>query len=104
MPDQVSTLATALSASIDAGTVTPAQLTGLSSAIVSGAQTVAATRQSRRLGLLSALPVPLALPAGTTIAEVAGTWSEVQSARQFLAGAQSIDGSLNSLRAGGAGL
>ena len=99
MPDQVSTLATALSASITAGTVTPTQLTTLSTAIVGGGQALAVSRASRRAGILNGVLNPLTLPLGATVASIAQSWSEVVEANVFLASAQSVDGSLNILRA-----
>jgi hypothetical protein len=49
--------------------------------------------------LLAAVSTPAALPANTSLNQLAQTWNEVQEANAFLAAAQSLDGQLNVLRA-----
>ena len=75
-----------------------ASLLTLSSAIVSGAQTVAVARQARRVGLLAAVSTPAVLPPGSSLGLVAQTWNEVREAANFLAGAMNLDSQLSVLR------
>lgn len=77
----------------------PADMVGLSSAIVAGAQATLASRQANRVALLGSALNGAALPANTNVGEVAQSFDEVQAAATFLASAQSLDTQLAVLRA-----
>jgi hypothetical protein len=101
MPDAIQTLSTTLQAQIAGSGATAATILALSSAIVSGSQTMAAARQSRRVGLLNAVLIPALLPVNTRVGDIASAWNECSEANQFLAAAVNFDTELNVLRVHG---